>query len=96
MVIERDNYTIKVKVKDVPLRKDLRSDIEKGITNRKPYYAEIVPDVTSVEVTEETRQKTIANGQKNLDRQINTNQHIFALFRNPNLHLKSYDSILKE
>ncbi|WP_322959673.1 putative immunoglobulin-blocking virulence protein [Mycoplasmopsis felis] len=95
VVIERDNYTIKVKVKDVPLRKDLRSDIEKGITNRKPYYAEIVPDVTSVEVTEETRQKTIANGQKNLDRQINTNQHIFALFRDPNLHEKSYDSILK-
>ncbi|UWV92387.1 hypothetical protein [Mycoplasmopsis cynos] len=53
-----------------PDRIDSRDDIEKGITNPDGYKAEIVPDVNSVEVTEEHRNTTRENARGSLKKYI--------------------------
>lgn len=72
---EPEKKTIKIKIENIEFEADVatipkrqyeQSDVEKGITNRIPYYAEITHDVLNVKnaLTEENIGKTITVAQK--------------------------------
>ncbi|BBA22186.1 membrane protein [Mycoplasmopsis bovirhinis] len=71
---EPEKKTIKIKIENIEFEADVatipkrqyeQSDVEKGITNRIPYYAEITHDVLNVKnaLTEENIGKTITAAQ---------------------------------
>ncbi|MGZ9756486.1 putative immunoglobulin-blocking virulence protein [Mycoplasma sp. 4423] len=64
--VQTDVGNIQVTVEDVPPRVDKRSDQEKGITNRIPYRAELVPDLKDVKLNAENYAQTVSNGEASL------------------------------
>ncbi|WGI36999.1 putative immunoglobulin-blocking virulence protein [Mesomycoplasma lagogenitalium] len=60
------NLTVKAIVKRPKERVQSQNDIDKGITNREEYRAQVISEVVSIEVTEEVIKQNTANSVKGL------------------------------
>ncbi|AJQ45089.1 hypothetical protein JM47_00185 [Ureaplasma diversum] len=59
--VEVNGIKVRVKVQPQPKRQIFQSDVDHRLLNDDPYISELVPDVLSVEVTEEFRQKSFTH-----------------------------------
>lgn len=64
--VEVNGVKVKVKVQPQPKRQIFQSDVDHRLLNEDPYISELVPDVLSVEVTEEFRKKSFEHTTKSL------------------------------